>query len=202
MAYGDGTNAPYGLNPIQTATNSTWTASYFDFTLPSAYGTNIFTNDPIALVNGSIVIGAASNGTAGNGVSIGTFQGCQYTDAQRNFVSSPYWPANTVLLAGTVCTVKVSIDPYIVYDVQTNSTNGLVLTDVGANYNFAIGSGNTATGQSTTILDLSSSGGSSTYYNCKVIGLTKVPGNAYGVAYNSALVILNNHLLNSPVAGV
>lgn len=197
MAYGNGTNAPYGLKPVMTLTGAPWTESIRTYRIASAYATSIFTGDPVSpLNNGTIGIGVAG------ATSLGIFNGCQYTAANGQLVNSPYWPASTTVATGTTVKAYIICDPHVIYDIQTNNTTGLVLTNINNNCNFAIGTGNTATGISASVLDLSTPPGTTSTLNLKILDLVAVPGNDFGVAYNSALVTINNSFFNAGVTGV
>lgn len=196
MAYGNGTNAPYGLKPVMTLTGAPWTESIRTYRIASAYPTSIFQGDPVIPLNdGTIGIGVAGS------VTLGIFNGCQYYAANGQFIDSPYWPASTSVLAGSTVKAYVICDPHVIYSVQTNNATGLTLTQINNNANFAIATGSTATGQSATVLDLSSANTTSTL-NLKILDLDPAQGNDFSVAYNSVLVTINNSFFNAGVAGI
>jgi hypothetical protein len=146
MAYG--VNAPFGLRPLNSINGGSWTEKtneYYIYASPNGattYGSSIFTGD---LVVWGTSIAAAPQTTGGLGTiavytpnftdgtpsifpltgtatAIGVFQGCEYITPTGTLVKSPYWPASTVVMQGSVIKASVIDDPTVIYDVQV-STN-------------------------------------------------------------------------------
>lgn len=140
MAYG--VNAPFGLQPRYYLGGSTWNNQTRQYRITSAYGTSLFTGDPVTLLaNG--VIGIA---TAGDGNPIlGSFQGVEWYDVNGNYNFSAYWTAGTAVQAGGYATAFVTDDPNIIYSIQVsingNPANaiGATIADLNSNANWAIG---------------------------------------------------------------
>lgn len=110
------------------------------------YGANLFLGDPIvwgtSVGNAPIATAGSIGGIAiyqpnyvdatpstfgGTGAApiLGVFMGCSYESVNvsvNNVVRSPYYPASTQVIPGTVITAKILDDPSIVYDIQL-STN-------------------------------------------------------------------------------
>lgn len=146
MAYG--TNAPFGLRPLNSIVGGSWTEKVNEYEIYASadglttYSTSIFTGDPVQW--GTSLAGTAANGsistiqrwlspyTGGNTPGtftdlpiLGVFMGCRYVAA--NAVSStpvqvsPYWPASTQVKAGTKIIAYILDDPTVLYDIQVSS---------------------------------------------------------------------------------
>lgn len=199
MTYG--VNAPLGLQPVRKLDGSAWTVSTNKYNIASAYGTSLFTGDPVTLL---------SDGTIGIGVAgaacVGVFWGCKYqlpgAQSPNTFQFSPYWPASTTVKTGTTIEALLIDDPNVVFNIQETNASGaagtpLALADRNLNINFRIGTGNTATGQSATSIDNASEADTNTL-NLKLLDLTPVPGNVVG-SFANWLVTWNNHLFKGGV---
>ena len=97
--------------------------------------------------------------TSGSSVYLvqGVFAGCRYAStSQQTIVPSKYYPG-TDAASGTILAQyeDASLAPNALYVIQTDST-GVVLADIGMNFDVVVGSGSTATGRSGTYLDVSS----------------------------------------------
>lgn len=189
-----GTNAPNGLIPYRMLGGAPYNGSTSTHLInPLPYATSIFNGDPVTLSGGYIVIGVAGSAI------IGVFQGCKYTNAQGVAVFSPYWPASTAVLAGTNIQALVIDDPNVVFSIQEDNGSGAAgtpltqITGPGFNYNFAINTGSTATGQSAASLNNSST---NTTLNLKIINGDPTVGNVIG-AFANWLVIINNDAFKS-----
>lgn len=201
MAYGTGTNAPWGLKPICYLNGALWNdqvgqyliASGYTYNTPGAVvtATGLFTGDPVTLnANGTITIATAGSNC------IGSFQGCRYIDSSGNAVFSKYWPSGATATSefGAYAVAFVADDPNILFDVQVSNalafaepnTNPVFLTqaDLYANYNFSLVSGqnsnpqtgNTQSGLSGYYLDRNTQATTATL-NLKAIRFTPIPGN-------------------------
>lgn len=209
MSYG--VNAPQGLVPRRYFNNAPWDGAGIEtFQIQSGYATSIFTNDPVTILSTGYIVEATSATTAGATPILGVFAGCQYqvpagVGVAGTIVNSPYWPANTQVAPNTVITAYVICDPDVVYDIQTNSSNGLPFSSTLSNANFAAGAGNINTGISTVSLDQSQVGTGSSR-NLKILGLSPVPGNRWSVGnnfgYNNVEVIINDSLFRAGITGV
>lgn len=193
MSYG--TNAPQGLVIKRYLNGTPYNGATNDYQIASGYPTNIFTDDPvIPLSDGTIGIGVAGS------PCLGTFQGCKYTSTLGVYTFSPYWPASTTVQTGTTVTALIADDPNLVFSVQeTNGSSAagtpLALADRNLNINFAVGSGNTATGKSTTSINNTTEQTTSTL-NLKILGLDNYPGNVVG-SFANWEVTWNAHVLKS-----
>jgi hypothetical protein len=113
----------------------------------SSNSTKIFRGDPVSLdpTTGAIVQGANNTSTV-----FGIFDGCMYTPVGGTPQWSQFWPG----AAGGPATGYVINAPGALFMAAALNTS-LVTANVGENIGFAIGTGNTATGQSAATLDQS-----------------------------------------------
>ena len=203
MAYGSGTNNPYGFAGWGTFSSA---GGYFGnmintWTIANGYGTSLFTGDLVVnFTNGTIVLATPSN------PSLGVITAVQYQDVS-NFVNQiNYYPANAVVYNNGPVIASVLTDPSVVYDGQSNAAGGVPLTNRGYNANVASNAfdsthtGNLITGGSTESFDTLASGNAA--YNFNVIGLPEKNSNDWGIAYNSLLARINNHVWRAGTAGI
>jgi hypothetical protein len=212
MAYGNGTNTPFGLKPSQYLNGTTWSGQMGTYNILPAYATSIFFGDPVIFANDGTIRAA---GTAGSLATTGVFQGCKYLDTTGTLQFSRYWPASTATFANTYATAFVTDDPNLLYDIQAsnfqNTPQSVATTSVqqafggttqlylNADYKVGGGSativnptgGNTISGNSAYYLDVNSIGNTATL-SLKIVRFTPVPGNLPGIIYNNVLVSLNN----------
>jgi hypothetical protein len=149
------TFAPFGFR--QCGSNIGVTTGFnfptTDYLIANADGTNVFSGDPVTL----LTTGFVTRSTAGTTTIAGIFAGCKYfsTSLQRT-VWSPYWPGSGA--TGNI-TAQVIDDPNAVFMVQVGNAGAaggpVVQADVGANVQFALGTGSTATGLSGAYIDYS-----------------------------------------------
>lgn len=111
----------------------------------------IYYGDPVVRAgsgDGTIAQAAGSAG-ASTVTMAGIFYGCKYlSTSQKRTVWSNYWPGSDVA-SGNQSTIEAYVvnDPNANFLVQSDAT-GLAQKDIGANFDFAIGTGSTATGLS------------------------------------------------------
>lgn len=185
-------NFPNGIIPYRFLSGAPFNDAYNEYNIASAYGTSIFFGDPVTIgTDGNLAIGVAGSAI------VGIFYGCKYLNSTGTYVFSPYWPASTVIANSGSALAYVADQPNLAFSVQeTNGSSaaGTPLTQVavGQNFNFVVGSGTTASGQSTTSLNNTSTPTTATN-NLKIIGLDPTIGNTFG-AYANWIVIINNHL--------
>lgn len=106
--------------------------------------TAIYLNDPVT----SQSDGTIAQSAPGTTQIAGIFAGCSYISAatgQRTW--SKYWPGSGSALANTVVSALIIDDPNAQFIVQSgNAGTAVTEADVGANINFAIGTGSALTG--------------------------------------------------------
>lgn len=204
----NGVNAPAGFLPTGHINGSTFNGQTATFYIQNGFAANIFTNAPVNLTR--LNVGTPTEGlyvtphpgTAGP--VLGVVAGIYYLTPQGlNSPGQLYWPAGTVIPAGTVAVAQVIVDPTVTYNVQSGNSAGVATpansvnyTSIGQNYLFNFGNatqGNLQTGQSNAYLDIpnATAGGDATY-PFKVIGLGPDAGNQFGVPYNNATVVINS----------
>lgn len=179
------TAQPFGLRPSSHPSGVIRPAAY---TIASGYAANIFQNQPVRIApatsggqtEGTIV--AAATGEA----FIGSFQGVEFTDSDGRYRVSNKWTAST---SATTITAYVTIDPAIVYEVQTNAN--VTTADIGKQYDFAnTTAGNSTTGLSTAALDVASAASNA---SVRLIGLSNAVQDDATDAYLTVEVQISEH---------
>lgn len=188
------TNSPNGFGYVGLLSGSAPNDALAQRLISSSYSTAIFTGDPVvSLADGTIGQAAAGTTTPVAGI----FDGCEYYNASVNrWIQSPYWPGSGA--TGSVI-AKITNAPDAVFVVQSNNT-AIGTADIGANIDFAIGTGNTATGISGATVNQSTIATTSTL-PFRIVGLYSTVGNGGDAssAYNRVLVAFNNQDFKSLV---
>lgn len=175
------TSAGFGLRPVFHMTGGTIRPT--EGVIASGYGSNIFLNSPVALLDGSLTLAAAA------ARAIGSFQGVEYTpsDGQRRY--SAMWPASQV---ATQIVAYYTRDPYIVYEIQANGP--IAQDDVGEAGDWT--TNDTNAGNTTTQLSSVQLGSvSSAVAGLQVLGISPYPDNAAGDAFTIVQVRIMEHQL-------
>ena len=187
---------PVGMHGSSPATQGT--SQYFIASDASA----IFQGSPVKaeLTGGTIQIGSAS----GNGDQlVGIFAGCEYVDATTGKLKfSNTWPGSGS--ANTNFDIKgfVYDNPaqrFIIASDGTNTNRATAKADIFKTADIASGaSGNTTTGISSAVLDISTAEDTDTSNLVMILGIhedvTNADHSAAGVSY---IVKINNHALLS-----
>lgn len=181
-------NSPFGLKPVRTMGGGAVTMN--EYTIASAYGTDIFTGDVVEMTGTGRNIGKSA---AANADNIGRFCGVSYDNAQGKRIFSQYWPASTV---ATNVKALVVDDPDVIFEVQCDTLNQ---ADVGLLADWNVGTGSTLTGQSG--LYAVASAGATTNQSLRLLRLVDRADNEYG-QYAKAEVVIIEHVLKGVVAGV
>ena len=194
-------NVAFGFKPVGKHGSSPatqGTSQYFIASDASA----IFQGSPVKaeLTGGTIQIGSAT----GNGDQlVGVFAGCEYVDATTGKLKfSNTWPGSGS--ANTNFDIKgfVYDDPsqrFIIASDGTNTDRATAKADIFKTADIASGaSGNTTTGISSAVLDISTAENTDTSNCVMILGIhedvTNADPSAAGVSY---IVKINNHALNS-----
>ena len=181
------TSAPFGLRPANHPSGAVRTER---MTIGTGYASTIYQNQPVKISaaedssEGTIVVAAAGD------TFIGTFQGVEWTDSDGRRRFSNKWTAST---AGTDIVCYVTIDPTIVYEIQSNAA--LTIDMIGSQFDFSAAAGDTTTGFSSQTLDVSSrvdTAGAGTA-GVRLIGITPGADNAWGDTYVVARVQIVEH---------
>ena len=187
---------PVGMHGSRPATQGT--SQYFIASNASA----IFQGSPVKaeLTGGTIQIASAS----GNGDQlVGIFAGCEFVDATTGKLKfSNTWPGSGS--ANTNFDIKgfVYDNPaqrFIIASDGTNTNRATAKADIFKTADIASGaSGNTTTGISSAVLDISTAEDTDTSNVVMILGIhedvTNADHSAAGVSY---IVKINNHALNS-----
>ena len=187
---------PVGMHGSSPATQGT--SQYFIASDASA----IFQGSPVKaeLTGGTIQIASAS----GNGDQlVGVFAGCEFVDATTGKLRfSNTWPGSGS--ANTNFDIKgfVYDNPaqrFIIASDGTNTDRATAKADIFKTADIASGaSGNTTTGISSAVLDISTAEDTDTSNVVMILGIhedvTNADHSAAGVSY---IVKINNHALNS-----
>jgi len=194
MAYG--TNAPFGLRPVSYLGSGPIPCPQNSYFVAYNYATALFTGDPVTLLADG-TIGRATG--ANNGPVSGVFAGVQYYDVNNNLVNLPYWPNPAPPTFRNQNPVAFVLDdPNILYDIQAGNAAGsggagILQVDLFSNATIGFGTaGSTVSGQSGAVLLAIDNTATSPL---KILRLTPVPGNAFGVNYNNVIVQINDNPL-------
>ena len=194
-------NVAFGFKPVGKHGSSPatqGTSQYFIASNASA----IFQGSPVKaeLTGGTIQIASAT----GNGDQlVGVFAGCEFVDATTGKLRfSNTWPGSGS--ANTNFDIKgfVYDDPsqrFIIASDGTNTDRATAKADIFKTADIASGtSGNTTTGISSAVLDISTAEDTDTSNVVMILGIhedvTNADHSAAGVSY---IVKINNHALNS-----
>ena len=194
-------NVAFGLKPVGMHGSSPatqGTSQYFIASNASA----IFQGSPVKaeLTGGTIQIASAT----GNGDQlVGVFAGCEFVDATTGKLRfSNTWPGSGS--ANTNFDIKgfVYDNPaqrFIIASDGTNTDRATAKADIFKTADMASGtSGNTTTGISSAVLDISTAEDTDTSNVVMILGIhedvTNADHSAAGVSY---IVKINNHALNS-----
>lgn len=170
------TSAPFGLRPVYSPSGVVRPTAY---SIASAYGTAIYQNQPVKLVDGQLEAAAVGDRF------IGTFSGVEWTDSDGRRRISNKWTAATV---GSDIVAYATLDPSIVYEIQSNAA--MTAADIGGQYDFSAAAGSATTGLSSQTLDVASLANNA---SLRVIGITPGPNNAWGDTYVIVQVQISEH---------
>ena len=183
------TNAPFGFSPSLYLNGFTANFAPSVRRIAAANGTAIFTGDPVTSLN----TGYITRSTAGTTSIAGIFVGCKYySAAARRTVWNNYWPGSDAV--GDVEAYVIDA-PNAMFRAQAGgSATAIGFADVGSGINFALGTGNTATGISGAYADQTTLGTTSTL-PFRVVDLVRDPPGANGTdtasAYNHVILAFN-----------
>ena len=194
------TSAPFGFRPSFHNSGQMRPKAYV---IASGYAVNIFSGDPVKLVDaGTVQLGTSDgtrNGTVAGILLLGIFAGVQYRDSNARPVVSNYWPASTT---GTEIQCYVYDDPETLFDVQYDnpSAGTTVQTAVGEECDWVVASpgGSTSTGLSSAYLGVIES----TSGQFQITGFGYGPDNLLTDAYVVATVRINEHHYKASVNSV
>lgn len=198
------TSAPFGFRPSFHNSGQIRPKAY---TIASTYATNIFSNDPVKLVDTGVVQLGTSDGTRTGTVAgvtlLGTLAGVEYLDATGKPSISPFWIGGTT---GTEITAYVFDDPETLFEAQyTNpGTAGTdsVQTSVGEQCDwtgYTAPGGSTRTGLSSAQLGAIEGSGTGQF---QITGFATNINQSLTDAYVVAYVRINEHAYKYPTASI
>jgi hypothetical protein len=197
MAYG--INAPFGLVPFSYFGSTGWNGGFQEMPFLATTANSMYRGDLVTYAAGVLVqyiAGTTPTGTAG------VFIGCRYQDTNGIWQFSKYWPQGTAVAAGTQPIAQVITDPNTIFTIQSAGT--LIVTNVDFNCEISGAgnpyAGNTATGLS--VMSLSVTPATTATLPLRIIGVDPTPGNAFGVQFNNALVVINTSAFKAGTLGV
>ena len=201
------TNAPFGFQEYYGGAGGAPTFAQSTRRVAATDTTAIYFGDPVMPVI-STANGYITQASPGTTALAGIFVGCKYlSTSQKRTVWTPYWPGSDA--TGDVEAYVID-DPNARFVVQGNSTTfnitGSLTTytssPVGQYAQFAIGSGNTASGRSGAYLNTL---GTTITYPFIVVDIITSPPGAPGAdptsAYNWVVVGFNNQIARTNGAG-
>lgn len=159
-------NNPFGFKPSRHLSGGLIRSK--EYRIASAYGTTIYSGDPVKLVN----TGTIEQAAAGDRL-LGVFQGCQYVAADGEPKFSAHYPASVSIQTGSVIKAFVYDDPNIAYKVQSAGTPAQ--TNVGNLADHVVGTGSSVTGESGATLSGTMGTGAAGF---RILGITEEPGNS------------------------
>lgn len=196
------TSAPFGFRASFHNSGNMRPKAY---TVASTYAANIFSGDPVKLIDTGVIQLGTSDGTRSgttDGIALlGIFVGCQYNDASGKPTISPFWPTGTT---ATDITAWVVDDPETLFEVQYSNpgTPGTTTmqTAVGEECDWTVASpgGSTQTGLSTTQLGVIQT----TSGQFQITGFGNEIKDSLTDAYIVAIVRINEHSYKAAVNSI
>jgi hypothetical protein len=149
----------------------------------TAYGANILQNQPVKIgTNGTIEAAAIGDRF------VGSFQGVEFTDSDGRRRVSNKWTSGT---SATDIIAYVTVDPTIVYEIQSSAT--IAVTDIGSQADYTvITAGSAVTGQSQLMLDAATLT-TSANASLRILNVSPGPDNAFGDAFVILQVQIAEH---------
>ena len=189
-------NQPMGLRPVATIGNSGYKGTIETFYVPSTDATAIGIGDPVTLTGagGLHTDGTpiCKRGTVG-GVAAGV---CVGVKLLPNDLTVTYRKASTSMY------ILVDTDPNTIYEIQEDSVGGAVaLADGTKNASLILGTVDTVTGNSKTMLDSSTVAADATL-DLLILRPAPAVDNTVPLAYAKWLVKLNLHQFANGVVRV
>lgn len=174
------TSQPFGLRPVYSPNGVVRPVA---MSIVSGYGSNILQNQPVKIgTNGTIEAAAIGDRF------VGSFQGVEFTDSDGRRRVSNKWTAST---AATDIIAYVTVDPSIVYEIQSSAT--IAVADIGSQADFTtITAGSTVTGLSQLMLDAATLTAVSNA-SLRILNASPGPDNAFGDSFVILQVQIAEH---------
>jgi hypothetical protein len=194
------TSAPFGFRPSFHNSGQIRPKAY---TIATGTAVNIFSGDPVKMVDAGVVQLGTSDGSRTGTVDgialLGIFAGVEYIDSLGKPTISPFWPSGT---AATNIVAYVYDDPETLFDVEyPNPSSGTtVQTAVGeeCDWTQTAPGGSTSTGLSATFLTVIQA----TSGQFQITGFHSFPNDSLLDAYVTATVRINEHQYKASVNSI
>ena len=189
-------DAAFGYRPIGAVGSGVNNGGTTLYTIEDNYSTSIFKGDHVMQSGGYVIAGTASGAT-----NLGVFNGCFYIDpTSKKPTWSNYYNQTNVTATGSISgstniDAYIYDDPYYLFEIQTDGT--VAKTAIGDNADTIIGTGSTLNGQSKHEMDSGTTTtiGTGSGLQIKIIGITKDPENDDASSANSNwYVMFNEHV--------
>jgi hypothetical protein len=174
------TSQPFGLRPVYSPSGVVRPVA---MSILTAYGSNILQNQPVKIgTNGTIEAAAIGDRF------VGSFQGVEFTDSEGRRRVSNRWVAST---SATEIVAYVTVDPTIVYEIQSSAT--IAVADIGSQADYTtITAGSTVTGLSQLMLDAATLTAAASA-QLRILNVSPGPDNAFGDTYVILQVQIAEH---------
>jgi len=183
------TAAPYGLRPINLIGGQVFAGSTRLLPITSAYATNIFFGDIVAIATNGTIVKVTNVGTNADPFpagTVGVFLGCTYTDPNLKYkLNSQYWPAST---SASDAQAYVCDDPDALFQIQANGQ--VAQTALAGNFGVVQTAGSSVTGDSKVALDTTTAATTSTI-GLRLVDFVNGPFSTVNDAYTDCIVKFN-----------
>jgi hypothetical protein len=183
-------SAPYGFKPVNRVDGMAYAGAIRQVPIASGYTDPIYNGDTVVLVEGGTIEAA---GTTTTGPVLGVLVGCAYINSMSQPVQAQYFPGTGV----TNAIAYVVDDPMAAFKVAcTDGTDILAVGQeiVGTNVPGVVGTGDAATGNSGSSVDVSSADDTATLPFRVIAG---VADTATANGFVEVLVKINDHQYNN-----
>ena len=188
-------NTPFGFKPVKHMNGSPWNGKVNVYYVPATDSTALFKGDAVKLAGAADATGkfptvaqaAATDAVCGVVVGFGD---------NPHVGIRPDTPNLDYRLASTAMYVFVVDDPYVIFEVQEDSTgNSITAAMVGLATDIEVTAGNTATGKSGMMLD--SSDTATAAGQCRIMRLVDREDNALGNYAKWEVLLAEHQFLNT-----
>lgn len=187
-------NNPFGFRYDQGSSYSASGGTILTFPIDPTVTQTLSEGDLVLLTGGYITRALPFTGTT---VPIlGTFQGAVYDSADVYDSPNGFWSGPQTGV--TNVQARVLVEPFAVFSAQMSGA-GLVLTDVGKNFNFTATANTSPYGNSNYTVTSGSGDTVTANLPLKCVGLA--PGYNFGDSYNVGLFIINTPRLGNNTVG-
>jgi hypothetical protein len=182
-------DAPYGFKPINRVDGMAYAGAIRQMPIASDYTDPIYNGDTVVIVEGGTVEAA---GTTSTGPVLGVLVGCAYTNSMGQPVQGQFFPGSGVSNA----VAYVVDDPMAAFKVACTDGTDLVTVGqeiVGTNVPGVVGTGNDATGNSGSSVNVSSADDTDTLPFRVIAGVAET---ATEDGFVEVIVKINQHQYN------